>query len=105
MDYKERLCKIILEKNDLWYIRDKQNIRRITIKTAYRKLTIKFYPYKNKATSLEEALKKANQIFSVLSDKNKRTDILQDYRQCLKILIDLIYSSIFIKISVIKWIS
>ena len=73
MDDKERECKIILEKKDYYDILGVEKTADETqIKRAYRKLAIKFHPDKNKAKSAEEAFKKVNQAFCVLSDKNKR---------------------------------
>ena len=73
MDEKERECKIILEKKDYYDILGVEKTADETqIKRAYRKLAIKFHPDKNKAKSAEEAFKKVNQAFSVLSDKTKR---------------------------------
>ena len=73
MDEKERECKIILEKKDYYDILGVEKTADETqIKKAYRKLAIKFHPDKNKAKSAEEAFKKVNQAFCVLSDKNKR---------------------------------
>ena len=73
MDDKERECKIILEKKDYYDILGVEKTADETqIKRAYRKLAIKFHPDKNKAKSAEEAFKKINQAFCVLSDKNKR---------------------------------
>ena len=73
MDDKERECKIILEKKDYYDILGIEKTADETqIKRAYRKLAIKFHPDKNKAKSAEEAFKKINQAFCVLSDKNKR---------------------------------
>ena len=73
MDDKERECKIILEKKDYYDILGiEKTADEAQIKRAYRKLAIKFHPDKNKAKSAEEAFKKINQAFCVLSDKNKR---------------------------------
>ena len=73
MDEKERECKIILEKKDYYDILGVEKTADETqIKKAYRKLAIKFHPDKNKAKSAEEAFKKVNQAFCVLSDKTKR---------------------------------
>ena len=73
MDEKERECKIILEKKDYYDILGiEKTADEAQIKKAYRKLAIKFHPDKNKAKSAEEAFKKVNQAFCVLSDKNKR---------------------------------
>ena len=73
MDDKERECKIILEKKDYYDILGVEKTADETqIKRAYRKLAIKFHPDKNKAKSAEEAFKKVNQAFCVLSDKTKR---------------------------------
>ena len=73
MDDKERECKIILEKKDYYDILGiEKTADEAQIKRAYRKLAIKFHPDKNKAKSAEEAFKKVNQAFSVLSDKTKR---------------------------------
>ena len=73
MDDKERECKIILEKKDYYDILGiEKTADENQIKRAYRKLAIKFHPDKNKAKSAEEAFKKVNQAFCVLSDKNKR---------------------------------
>ena len=73
MDDKERECKIILEKKDYYDILGvDKTADESQIKKAYRKLAIKFHPDKNKAKSAEEAFKKVNQAFCVLSDKNKR---------------------------------
>ena len=73
MDDKERECKIILEKKDYYDILGVEKTADETqIKRAYRKLAIKFHPDKNKAKSAEEAFKKLNQAFCVLSDKTKR---------------------------------
>ena len=73
MDDKERECKMILEKKDYYDILGiEKTADEAQIKKAYRKLAIKFHPDKNKAKSAEEAFKKVNQAFCVLSDKNKR---------------------------------
>ena len=73
MDEKERECKIILEKKDYYDILGVEKTADETqIKRAYRKLALKFHPDKNKAKSAEEAFKKVNQAFCVLSDKTKR---------------------------------
>ena len=73
MDDKERECKIILEKKDYYDILGVEKTADETqIKKAYRKLALKFHPDKNKAKSAEEAFKKVNQAFCVLSDKTKR---------------------------------
>ena len=72
-DEKERECKIILEKKNYYDILGVEKTADDNqIKKAYRKLAIKFHPDKNKAKSAEEAFKKVNQAFCVLSDKNKR---------------------------------
>ena len=73
MDEKERECKIILEKKNYYDILGVEKTADDNqIKKAYRKLAIKFHPDKNKAKSAEEAFKKVNQAFCVLSDKTKR---------------------------------
>ena len=73
MDDKERECKKILEKKDYYEILGvEKTADENQIKKAYRKLAIKFHPDKNKAKSAEEAFKKVNQAFCVLSDKAKR---------------------------------
>ena len=73
MDDKERECQIILEKKNYYEILGVEKTADDNqIKKAYRKLAIKFHPDKNKAKSAEEAFKKVNQAFCVLSDKTKR---------------------------------
>lgn len=70
---QEEECKIIIEKKDFYDILGiEKTADEAQIKKAYRKLAIKFHPDKNKAKNAEEAFKKVNQAFSVLSDKNKR---------------------------------
>ena len=70
---QEEECKKIIEKKDYYDILGiEKTADENQIKKAYRKLAIKFHPDKNKAKSAEEAFKKVNQAFSVLSDKNKR---------------------------------
>ena len=70
---QEEECKKIIEKKDYYDILGVEKTADETqIKRAYRKLAIKFHPDKNKAKNAEEAFKKINQAFSVLSDKNKR---------------------------------
>ena len=73
MANQEEECKRIIEKKDYYDILGVEKTADETqIKKAYRKLAIKFHPDKNKAKSAEEAFKKVNQAFSVLSDKTKR---------------------------------
>ena len=70
---QEEECKKIIEKKDYYDILGiEKTADENQIKKAYRKLAIKFHPDKNKAKNAEEAFKKVNQAFSVLSDKNKR---------------------------------
>ena len=70
---QEEECRKIIEKKDYYDILGIEKTADETqIKRAYRKLAIKFHPDKNKAKNAEEAFKKVNQAFSVLSDKNKR---------------------------------
>ena len=70
---QEEECKRIIEKKDYYDILGiEKTADEAQIKKAYRKLAIKFHPDKNKAKNAEEAFKKVNQAFSVLSDKNKR---------------------------------
>ena len=70
---QEEECRKIIEKKDYYDILGvEKNADETQIKRAYRKLAIKFHPDKNKAKNAEEAFKKVNQAFSVLSDKNKR---------------------------------
>ena len=70
---QEEECKRIIEKKDYYDILGiEKTADEAQIKKAYRKLAIKFHPDKNKAKSAEEAFKKVNQAFSVLSDKTKR---------------------------------
>ena len=73
MEDQEEECRKIIEKKDYYDILGiEKNADEAQIKKAYRKLAIKFHPDKNKAKNAEEAFKKVNQAFSVLSDKNKR---------------------------------
>ena len=70
---QEEECRKIIDKKDYYDILGVEKTADETqIKKAYRKLAIKFHPDKNKAKSAEEAFKKVNQAFSVLSDKSKR---------------------------------
>ena len=70
---QEEECRRIIAKKDYYDILGIEKTADETqIKKAYRKLAIKFHPDKNKAKSAEEAFKKVNQAFSVLSDKAKR---------------------------------
>lgn len=70
---QEEECRKIIGKKDYYDILGIEKTADETqIKKAYRKLAIKFHPDKNKAKSAEEAFKKVNQAFSVLSDKKKR---------------------------------
>ena len=70
---QEEECKRIIEKKDYYDILGiEKTADEVQIKKAYRKLAIKFHPDKNKAKSAEDAFKKVNQAFSVLSDKTKR---------------------------------
>ena len=70
---QEEECKKIIEKKDYYDILGiEKTADENQIKKAYRKLAIKFHPDKNKAKNAEEAFKKVNQAFSVLSDKKKR---------------------------------
>ena len=70
---QEEECRKIIDKKDYYDILGIEKTADETqIKKAYRKLAIKFHPDKNKAKSAEEAFKKVNQAFSVLSDKSKR---------------------------------
>ena len=70
---QEEECIKIIEKKDYYDILGvEKTADEAQIKRAYRKLAIKFHPDKNKAKNAEEAFKKVNQAFSVLSDKNKR---------------------------------
>ena len=72
-DEKEKECQVILLKKNYYEILGvEKTAEEAQIKKAYRKLAIKFHPDKNKAKSAEEAFKKVNQAFCVLSDKNKR---------------------------------
>ena len=70
---QEEECRKIIEKIDYYDILGIEKTADETqIKRAYRKLAIKFHPDKNKAKNAEEAFKKVNQAFSILSDKTKR---------------------------------
>ena len=72
-DEKEKECLLILQKKNYYDILGiDKNADETQIKKAYRKLALKFHPDKNKAKSAEEAFKKVNQAFCVLSDKTKR---------------------------------
>ncbi|EEH55823.1 uncharacterized protein MICPUCDRAFT_9418, partial [Micromonas pusilla CCMP1545] len=42
------------------------------IKSAYRKLALKLHPDKNTAPGAEDAFKKVNKAWDILSDRNKR---------------------------------
>ena len=73
MEDQEEECRKIIGKNNYYDILGiEKTADDIQIKKAYRKLAIKFHPDKNKAKNAEEAFKKVNQAFSVLSDKTKR---------------------------------
>ena len=70
---QEEECRKVIAKNNYYDILGVEKTADETqIKRAYRKLALKFHPDKNKAKSAEEAFKKVNQAFSVLSDKTKR---------------------------------
>ncbi len=70
---QEEECRKIIEKNDYYDILGVEKTADETqIKREYIELAIKFHPGKNKTKNTEEAFKKINQAFSVLSDKNKR---------------------------------
>jgi curved DNA-binding protein CbpA len=72
-DKEEEECQKILKLNDYYEILGiEKSADENQIKRAYRKLAIKFHPDKNKSKSAEEAFKKVNQAFSVLSNKEKR---------------------------------
>ena len=72
VDQEEECRKIIEKKNYYDILGIEKTADETQIKKAYRKLAIKFHPDKNKAKSAEEAFKKVNQAFCVLSDKTKR---------------------------------
>jgi len=73
MNEQEEECRKIIEKKNYYDILGiEKTADESQIKKAYRKLAIKFHPDKNKAKNAEEAFKKVNQAFSVLSDKQKR---------------------------------
>jgi len=44
------------------------------IKKAYRKLALKYHPDRNKDAESDGKFKKINEAWSILSDKNKRSD-------------------------------
>ena len=70
---EENECLRIINKKDYYEILElEKNATDEQIKKAYRRLAVKFHPDKNKSKNAEEAFKKINQAFTVLSDKNKR---------------------------------
>lgn len=71
-EQEEECRKVIAKKNYYDILGVEKTADETQIKRAYRKLALKFHPDKNKAKSAEEAFKKVNQAFSVLSDKTKR---------------------------------
>lgn len=69
---EEECLRIINIKDYYEVLQVQRNAGDDEIKRAYRKLALKFHPDKNKSKSAEEAFKKVNQAFCVLSDKEKR---------------------------------
>ena len=72
MGDEEECLRIINLKNYYEVLGLEKTADETQIKKAYRKLALKFHPDKNKCKNAEEAFKKVNQAFCVLSDKQKR---------------------------------
>lgn len=68
-------CKNIIHKKDYYEILGlKKNASEDEIRKSYKKLAIKFHPDKNKSEYASEAFKKVSHSFSVLSNKEKKTN-------------------------------
>ena len=76
---QEEMCKRILKTKDYY---DILGVNKETtdedIRRSYKKLAVRTHPDKNKSKNANEAFKKVNHAFTVLSDKEKR-DIFDKY--------------------------
>ena len=51
-----------------------ENATHIQIKLAYRSIAMRYHPDKNKSSTADDMMKKINEAYEVLSDKQKRQE-------------------------------